>query len=785
MQDKEIRIRAVLSADDFDKGVKQIEDKLKKMQQDISRGQGTQKTLGGDTVLGKYAQQAFGDFSKESQKQLEQMYNTQRREAVSQSITLKGKQQELEKLSKIDEQMTKQQKERVELLKKEIDLLKEKQRATLDAAAQTKRAIDQIQPPGDEDPGPSPIQRFGGFLKAIGAGAIAEGALNATAIGMEDYYTRERKILGGEAAQLNVGSKELREQFEGRGSRGMFFAQERARAANLAATEESGRENIDLLRAGGSAATAGVMAYGGMKLGAGIGTAIAPGVGTVIGGGIGAIAGGVGGMLLTSNERTRARIFDQEKYRSMVGAEAAENYEQNLASIKARDPKAALAQEYFEQNRGNIAQMQRSLGMGSDEELFGDLGFLRNMIQSGQEFGGVNFSQQNIQDQLSRLAQGGATTEGMRELSGRSAAYQRQFNLGNTAEVMGQLSGAGLGAFETEDAYKKMLAEAVKMGVDTSRMPKEMERMTAMTAQLATAGGGFAEGAVQVGMAGIEGFDRTSIQAAQSAAEMFKQSAKAGGGFEGQMGFGYLQSQEAEGMLGRKLDSKEMNFLNQFSFTEARQEDFQRIADYLGTDQETAKNLLRQKDLYKQTRTSEEQSAAETLGQFLQEQGQLTPDQLRQTISQGEGAKLFTNLQSEMTASRGEGFSGLNQAQQRARALSLARLNTPGLDIPGLDAEEQVESTLRRQEGRAAFVEEGAEGTGDLARISALNENIDRLRNAARAHSEQAELYNKQFDLFIDALKSGTSSMEQLAGQLDDVVKDLADKGYVTAKPGE
>jgi len=100
--DKEIKIRAVLSTDTFDKGIQEIQEKLKRITQQQNQGVGAQQALGKDSVLGKYAQSAFGDFSKDAQKQLEQMYQTQRREAVNQNISLKGKEAELAKMAKID-----------------------------------------------------------------------------------------------------------------------------------------------------------------------------------------------------------------------------------------------------------------------------------------------------------------------------------------------------------------------------------------------------------------------------------------------------------------------------------------------------------------------------------------------------------------------------------------------------------------------------------------------------------------------------------------------------------
>jgi hypothetical protein len=199
--DKEIRIRAVLDAGTFDKGVNEIQEKLKKLTQQQQQGAGTQKQLGKDSVLGKYAQQAFGDFSKESQKQLETMYQTQRREAVNQSITLKGKEAELAKMAKIDGEMTKQQKERNENLKKEIELLKEKHRLTLNTAAETQKALDKMKPaapppgpPGEggggQQPPPDPNSGFknmlGGMLKQFGVAAVIKGAINGAVTGIEE-----------------------------------------------------------------------------------------------------------------------------------------------------------------------------------------------------------------------------------------------------------------------------------------------------------------------------------------------------------------------------------------------------------------------------------------------------------------------------------------------------------------------------------------------------------------------------------------------------------------------
>lgn len=824
MNNKEIKIKAVLDSSGFDRGVTDLQQKLRQMQQ-TGRGLGTaSEQLGNKTLMGKYAQQAFGDFSKENQQRLEQIYQTQRREAVNQRINMRQRQSEIDELLKRENDLTTEQQKRLGLLKEEVSLLREKHRTTIMTAAETKKALDAAQGTaggggGGGDPtGPTgPMGRFGGFLgnmvKFVGAGALLNGAANAVVTGVGDIITRERKITQSQGAALEVASRELREQFQGRGSRGMFWAGERAQAMRMAEQERQGQGLLLGMGTGTSIA-------GGAFAGAAAGSFI-PGIGTAVGAGVGALGGFAARMF--GSEKARSQIFDRERYQALMTEEGMRNYEGNLAALRARQPRAAMAQQYFEQNRGQMARTQTMLGIRSDVGLLGGQGmtreeasqmaaqmsggrpnpmlteqllresetqgFMRGQMGAGQEYGGVRFNQRNILQQAQGIVQAGGTTAGGRGLAGFSAALQRQMGMQNAPQILGQLTGAGLSVNQTEDATKRLMAEAVKIGVDASKMPQEMQRMVAMTAQLATAGGGFAPGAMETAMAGVEGFDKTAIDAAKSAEQLFQQVGKAAGGWEGQMGMGFLQSTEATELAGKKLSSKELNFLNQFSYTEAREQDFQRIGDYLGIDPESAKELVRRKDMFKQTRTEAEQQSLEDLGGFLKEQGQMSPEQLRETLSTGRGAKLFTEAQIQMTA-RGRGFAQRTQAEQRARILQLARMNVPGLELPGEEGAgptpmEQVTGQLKAPEERAAFVEEGAEATGDIARIKALNDNLDRLKNASRAHTEISEEYNEQFKNFLEAMRSGAGQMETISKQLEGVVDELAEKGLLSTKPSD
>jgi hypothetical protein len=816
--DKEIKIRAVLSTESFDQGIREIQQKLSRITQQQNQGAGTQKALGKDNVLGKYAQQAFGDFSKESQKQMEDMFRSQRSEAMQQALNLRGKQAELAKVGKIDGEMTRQQKERVEMLKKEIDLLKEKQRITLNTAAETQKAIDKMKPaaggggaggggnggdpapPGDSGGGAA-TEMFKKYLKqmttAAGAAAIYKGALNAAS----DYIGRERVIGANNAASYNMGSREMRESFGGRGSRGMFYLPERQRAMRMAATEQGRQSTLDLVGAGGSALAGGLAgAYAGMQGGAmagAYGGAAVGGLfggvgalpGSVIGAGLGAIGGAIGGgylgMQATTSERQRARLFDKEKYSSIMNKEGMEKYEQNLASEKAKDPRRAMAQEYFEQNRQDIAANQKLLGVNSDSEYMGSggLGLLQRNMKAGGQFGGVNFNQQTIQDQMHALASGGAMTDGIQGMSGQAATYNRQFNLSNAGQTMGRMQGnTGQNSSLTDLAYQRLLAEAVRHGVDASTMPRELEKMTQMTAELTTAGGVEAAGMGDLFGAGLSGFNQKAMSSAAGAAQNFASTAKEAGGWEGQMGMGYLQSGAAKSLLGGKsLSAKDMNYINQMSAADMSESDFQRVGEYLGIDASSAKKLIQEKDKTKQGRTAGEDKAYADLGEFLKGK---SPTEAAEAIKSGAGGKLFAEAESIRGQTHGD-FMGKDRSARQAEILLQANVaagNEPAIDYA--TAADKVAGVKSRKENRGAYVEEGAEATGDMTRMDALNEQLDNLKNAARNHTKYAEEYNKQFELMVNATKAGATAMEDVATQLEQLDKRIREENAASGVPG-
>lgn len=832
--DKSIKFRASIDSAEFDRGISEIQRKMRTLQSEIARAKQTASVLGNDPTMGRYAQSAYSQVRSRGLQELQEQERQLKRSAENERIVLINKKRQLDDLKNSQDSLTKAKKEETAELEKQVRLLDQKSRSTMNSLAAVRQQQEAmgggvIQPPGGGPPGGGPtspgggrgafMKRLGGLASAFGGGALASGIANAIATAVGDVVSRERIITQSQGSALSgsVGA-DIRAQMMGRGSSAMFFARERAEAMRMAATEVAGapyRTGLGTLGSIGAGAVAG----------AGIGSAFG-GIGAIPGAFIGGLAGFGGRMI--SSDMARAQMFDPTRFRSMVSQQGIQAYRGNLEALKARDPRRTMAQEYFTQNAEQIANVQREFGFGSDAEYFGTQqatpnllnpidwnsskargmsvnqfeaenrrieqanqramqrasslnqgrgpGFLREQMGRGLEFGGIGLREKDIIQSMRGIAAGGGTTEAARGLSGFGAAVQRQMGF-NASGILGQMTGqAGMGVGQTEEAFKKLMAEAQRMGINASNMPKEMQRMTQMTAKLAVAGGGFARGAVEIGMAGVQGFDQAAVAAAGDVAQMFQQAGKAAGGYEGQMGYGYLQSDEATKLAGKKLSSTEMNFLNQFSYTEAREEDFKRIADTLGTTPEKAKQLLRQKDLYKQTRTEEEQKSLESLGTFLKDQGVTDVESLNKALATEEGGKRLTEAQMRVTETKGTKFSSLTQEQQRARLLQLANLNTQDMSPELQGAIQEIEGQLKTRTGKAAEEELGSQAVGDTARIKAFVDNIDGLAAAARRHTEQAEVYNQQFELFIKALGTNKDAINLLKDQYMAIADDLASK---------
>jgi hypothetical protein len=843
--DKKIIIGAGIDSSSLEKDFQLLEERIKKFHQTQNRQNQSQSVLKRaatvDPEIGKYAKAAFDRNESEHRKGMQQENEKLRAEVMGsgkavESIQKKVAQykEELKAVNLTTEAIRKKETALKALNAEEDRHTKIVTNATreLEAKGGLKEPPAGPTPPGGDSGQSSPSAGPGAFkklLQGIGVASIISGALNAVVTGVEDSITRERKIAMNRAAAMNMGSREMREGMSGQGSRGMFWNPERARAMQSAAHEQGNQSNWDTAKAwGGTALQIGGAAT--MALTGWTGLGAAAGAGMMAGGT--AMKGGIIG-----DERSRSAMWDREKFNSLQTKEGLEKYEQNFAAEQAKNPRRQIAREYFEQNREQMMNTQKLAGLGTDRELTGadtrkegqniiekgtgsrrqqrrgigvdqivgqemvdvpttdaGVGLMQRQMGYGKQFGGVNFSEKTIQDQMQALASGGAMTEGVREMGGAAATYNRQFNLSNAGQTMGKMQGnAGGNSAVTDMAYQRLLAEAVRLGVDASSMPRELEKMTQITAELSTSGGVNAKGMTDLFGQGLYGLDQKSMGAAAGAAETFKSTAKEAGGWEGQMGMGFLQSDKAKDLMGGKsLSSKDMNYINQLSASEMGDEDFQRVGEYLkdkdgnAIGAEKAKQLLQQKDKFKQGRTGEEDKVNKDLGEFLKSQGPMTREERDEALSTGKGAELFTAAEATRGQTHG-GFMGKDMATRRAEVLMEANVaadNQPGIELS--KAEQAVADQKKKAETRAGFVEEGAVATGDMARIEALNEQLENFKTAAKGYSTSAVEYNKQFDLMVAATKAGAGKMQDIADHLTRLEDKMKHDGAGTvpgAKP--
>lgn len=886
MANKEIKIRAVLDSQGFDNEVNKLQQKLKQMQQQQEGLGKAQGQLGGDTMMGKYAQKAFGDFSKDSKKDLEAMFQSQKREAVQQKISIKEKEQALKSLGQIEGNLTRQQQQRVKLLEKELSLLQERNRTTIQGAAQTKQVLGQMED-GAQEAGAGntggPAGGAGGnfksgmmsMLKGIGIAGIVKGALNAVVTGAQHVVSRDRNILTQRGATADMASREMREDFGGKGSKGMFFAGQRRNAMMMAAREQKSEGALDYLKTGAAVVGGGLLAAGGAA-------AIATGVGAPIGmgmlagaGAVGATAGFGGAM---SSDKLRSRVFDQEQYQSMMTKEGMQKYEANLAAQKALDPSRTMAQEEFQSNAGRYRKMQRSMGFTGDDQLLGKSsgklsaegqaspyaqpnGFMdamdavSNVPQMGKAWGrsgrgqaqfdtgldglargftdgqsGVlargmgsddvmngllgikpaaerqsegylidqqkagtgeyQFSQENILGQRADILQGGGATSAQ-NLAGRAATYERNLNMENAGSVFGKIAGAGMGITETssEDATKRLLAEGVKLGVNTSTMPQEMKRFTEAAASIMTQGGGLSDTAVSRFAGGLGGTSGLEIQAGQGAYDEALKDSKSAGGMEGQIGMGYLMGKDADKILGkdengkqRKLSSEMLNSVNQLSAEDLERDPalLKGTAKRLGVSEEKLQELVSGKDAAKQSRTK---GLEDLQNEYNKNTKGMTAKEKDEYDMSDDGSQLYSKLQTRRAQEKG-GFMQKTSAERKAAVRMRSSFqNTDGMNIDGELA--KVEADLATEPDTGANAEEKAQATGEGTKTKAVREQMDDLKKAAKAHTEAAELYNEQFKLFTKAAGTAGAKLDDMTGKLDDVVDRLSqmESGLAAAEP--
>lgn len=775
---KSIKIRAQLDTSSFDQDIQKMTARLQQLQK--TNNQITNMASSGST-LSPAASYAQGKYNQSSEsilrKQSQEIESEQRKEAIA----LVRKQAQLDKIKTSEGGITAEKQKQIDLLNREVNLMSRKVIGMESTRQDINSRIGDIQSGGyrpakmgTPDEQSKGVTAFTGILKSIGVGAIINGALNIASGRIEN----ERNVLASQGITARISGRGIQEQFSGQGSKGLFFAEERQRAMGLAAKEQKNEARLDWAKIGASMLTGAVAG------------SVLPGAGTLAGAAAGAATGaGVGfGAAMVSSPKLLNRVFDKDSYRQMMTKEGMEKYEQNLAMEELKNPQKSMAYSSMQGSMDRNKGLERSLGI-TGRGLYGESGKEGWMANAMNPYGTkIGFTQDEVSASSQSLIGAGATSQGARAMAGSALQFQRNLRLGNSQEVMGQLSGTGMESSQTDQAVIKLMSEAMKLGINSSTMPQEMKRMVSITAELASSGGGFSETALSNFGAGVTSLTQSGMQGARDTyGEMIDRS-KSASGLEGQMGMGFLQGAGGKKAFGKgfdkiKSDSKLMNALNQYSAEDLEKDPelARGLADKMGITTGELISGMRQKDEFKQTRTSSQAEATAALGEGIRG---MTPNKIAEFLKTAEGASLFTDASIEDINSFGTAESSKGADSRRSATVGRARrMSGEGVDA---NFSSRLAGQLGSDDGANITPTEriaGSAAIGDAAKLSAVNKHLDGLVAAASKHTQAAEMYNVQFDFFVKAAKSSGDALQQMNGQLEQVVKMMEQNGIPASQP--
>lgn len=226
--------------------------------------------------------------------------------------------------------------------------------------------------------------------------------------------------------------------------------------------------------------------------------------------------------------RGRYEIFGESSERTGVGAAP----ERKMKNVRKGRGAVMLPSESEEEFRER--QKEYNDRMGKMEAIFNQrtrgqrtregMGFMRSSLYDRAAFdehgnlksgASASFTEERIRANMQSMFQAGAGSEFMRGGGATMAAEYQRAGFLNAAPELGMLAGFGGGA-KTEQAYLKLLSEAVRVGFNTSEPSEDLRRFVGAATNLFTQTEG-AEGAVTMLGQSMAGTSFQDLKAAQNA----------------------------------------------------------------------------------------------------------------------------------------------------------------------------------------------------------------------------------------------------------------------------
>ena len=313
-----------------------------------------------------------------------------------------------------------------------------------------------------------------------------------------------------------------------------------------------------------------------------------------------------------------------------------------------------------------------------------------------------------------------------------------------------------------------------------------------MAAEITTQGGGYSQIAAEQ-LAGVGGdFGKGALGAARSEFEEFQARAGTGAGFEGQLGWGFMQGDRGEKAFGKdmmdkiKSNPKMMNVFNMMSASEMEKDDTlltgyaEELAGEDGDIDATKTKILeglKEKDIFKQSRT---QGGEDMLKQY--NEAAEAAGGVGELLKTKEGRSLKRQITEQRAASYGKDF--LSQGVlRREKETGLAA----GITSDGTGSIGDIEDSLIKDTGRAAEAEKSSRAIGEKLKIDEIAKWSESFIKAAKNNTEGAEVIAAQFKLLTETIKEKNGDLEGVLTTLEKQLEQLSDKmsegGFNVAKP--
>jgi hypothetical protein len=552
MADKTIKFSTVLDTANFDRQIREIQQKLQNITKmsDVSIGAERMKQSMGSVgmrspeVTAK-AKQMMDQASKKSAEELTKIVEKESLAHARILNSLTERKKRIEELKALQDSLEKSDQKRLELAEK-IAKNEEKSSKIIDEARKKQNIVEQATASmrargisgdggfgGGGPSAPSMGSQLAQFLMSPATlGAIVGAAGKAVQFGGQQLLMESQmpiKLLERRAEVSGFASKSAKEVLGGRGMETFFFGKEFQKAMELSQKEIGARRTKDVADIAGS-----ILKNVGVGAAAGaVGGSILPGLGTAVGGGLGALGGlGKGVMGVFGNERQRTRLLGtSQQVESMYAQEQLDTAESMITAGRKVDPMKRLAMDFLQSNKDEFLRSQRSLGF-SDQSFFGTGTKARVPYKSKlteadyarmSPAEAANARKEERDKELTGVEQNVTTREGFlqrvsgrtgrttQEVMGMSAALlgaggstalgrspeealiQERRGLTNAAGVFGAISGRLGATGQTDTAVVKMLAEGMKLGINTSDLPQETRKFAESTAQLAVQSGTYTQ----------------------------------------------------------------------------------------------------------------------------------------------------------------------------------------------------------------------------------------------------------------------------------------------------